>query len=142
MHEDHKQSVKRMLTEVFMGGNVDVIDELLAEDFREHEEFPGLSQDRDGVKTFVGAFREAFPDLTIEVHDIVAENDMLAVRSTWSGTHKGEFVGIPATGNRFEVETYDMVRFRGDGRATEHWGLSDNLKMMQQLGVIPEEGPG
>jgi steroid delta-isomerase-like uncharacterized protein len=138
MSEDHKQSIKRMYTEVFMGGEVDVVDELVAEDFREHEEFPGLGQDREGLKQFVGIFRSAFPDLKIELQEVVVENDTAMVRSTWSGTHQGEFAGMPPTGKRFEVDTYDLVRFRGDGKATDHWGLSDNLKMMQQLGVIPE----
>jgi len=138
VNEDHKQVIKRMFTEVFMAGDTNVIDELLAEDFIEHEEFPGLSSDRDAVKQFVGMFRTAFPDLKIEAHEMVVENDTACVRSTWSGTHKGEFAGMPATGKHFEVETFDLVKFGSDGKATEHWGVTDNLKMMQQLGVIPE----
>jgi steroid delta-isomerase-like uncharacterized protein len=138
VNEDHKQTIKRFFTEV-MAGEVDVVDEILAEDYREHEEFPGLTQDREGVKQFVGMFRSAFPDLRIEINDMVVENDTACVRSTWSGTHEGEFAGIPPTHKRFEVETYDLVKFRSDGRAAEHWGLTDSLKMMQQLGVIPEE---
>ena len=138
MNEDHKQMVKRFYTEV-LAGDVDLIDELLAEDYHEHEEFPGLTQDREGVKNFVRMFREAFPDLTAEMHNVVVENDMATVRGTWRGTHKGEFAGIPATGKAFEVQVFDMVRFNNDGKAAEHWGVTDTLKMMHQLGVIPEE---
>ena len=140
MYEDNKQAMKRMYTEVFMGGQMDVVDELITDDFREHEEFPGLTQDKEGVKKFVEMLRSAFPDLTVEAHEMVAENDMVVVRATFSGTFKGEFAGMPPTGKRFEVETYDMVRFNSEGKGVEHWGVTDNLKMMQQLGVIPE-GP-
>ena len=138
MYEDYKQTVKRFYAEALMG-ELDVVDELCAENFREHEEIPGLPQDREGVKGFIRLMREAFPDLTAEIHNVVVENDTACVRATWRGTHKGEFIGIPATGKRFEVQVFDMVRFDKDGKAVEHWGLSDDLKMMQQLGVIPEE---
>jgi predicted ester cyclase len=76
----------------------------------------------------------------MEPQEMIAENDLLAVRATATGTHDGEFVGMPASGKRIEVEFYDLLRFR-DGQITEHWGLMDVMTMMQQLGAIPARSP-
>ena len=91
----------------------------------------------DGVKAYIGAFVEAVPDLQIEVHQLFGEGDLAAGRATWSGTQEGELPGIPATGKRFSIDSIDIVRFE-DGRAVEHWGVTDNLGLLTQLGVIPE----
>ena len=117
---------------------MDLIDELIADDFVEHEEFPGPEQGRDITRAFVTLFRSAFPDLTVTPEDIIVEGDKVVVRSTLSGTHRGEFMGIPPTGQKFDVQGIDILRVR-DGKATEHWGVTDAMGMMQQLGVM--EGP-
>ena len=85
-------------------------------------------------------FRSAFPDLRMEAHEMVGEDDLVCARGTMSGTHKGEFMGMPPSGKRFEVEGFDMVRIR-DGQMHEHWGVFDTMTMMQQLGAIPEQPP-
>ena len=77
-----------------------------------------------------------FPDLTFSAEDMIAEGDKVAVRFTMRGTHKGEFMGVPATGKQFEVSGIDIVRFAG-GKAVEHWGVTDTMAMMQQLGAVP-----
>jgi predicted ester cyclase len=71
---------------------------------------------------------------------MVAEGDLVSARFVFTGTHQGEFMGVPATGKRVEVEGFDLVRVR-DGRATEHWGQMDAMALMQQLGAIPAEAP-
>jgi predicted ester cyclase len=81
-------------------------------------------------------FRDAFPDLRFTAEDIIAEGDKVAARYTMRGTHQGEFMGVAPTGNRIEVTGIDIVRFEG-GKMVEHWANSDELGMMQQLGVIP-----
>lgn len=121
-------------------GDVDTALELVADDFVDHEEFPGLSSDREGVRQFFEMMRAAFPDFRMDVHHLVAEDDLVAVRMTMTGTHQGEFMGIPATGRRIEVPGMDLVRIR-NGKAVEHWGVTDNLAMMQQLGAVPAEAP-
>lgn len=122
-------------------GNLGVIDELVADDFVEHEEFPGISQDKAGVTQFFTMFRSAFPDMHMETDVVVAEGDLLCAHGKMSGTHQGgEFMGMPPSGKHFEVSGFDMVRIR-DGQVTEHWGLMDAMTMMQQLGAMPEQAP-
>ena len=139
MPEDAKNVVRRFYSEV-SEGNLGVVDELVADDFVEHEEFPGLEPTKEGVKQFFAMFRSAFPDLRMEAHEIVAESDLLCTRGTMSGTHKGEFMGMPPSGKHIEIEGFDMVRIRDD-QVTEHWGLMDAMTMMQQLGAMPEQAP-
>lgn len=134
---------KALLNRFFEGvnaGDLSVIDEVIADDFVEREEFPGISPDKAGVKQFFEMFRGAFPDFRMEPRETVAEGDLLCVRSVTTGTHEGEFLGVPPTGKRIEAAGFDMVRIR-DGQVTEHWGLLDALTLMQQLGAIPEEAP-
>jgi predicted ester cyclase len=84
----------------------------------------------------VAMFRAAFPDLRCDVEDTLAEGDKVVIRSTMRGTHQGEFMGIPPTDKQFTASVIDIIRF-DNGQAVEHWGNSDDLGMMQQLGVIP-----
>ena len=134
--QENKELNRRFFQEVFNGHNVDAIDELLADDFVEHQEFPGFTQDREGAKQFFSYMFQAFPDMRAEVQDMVASGDRVAVRSTFSGTHQGESLGVPATGKQVSVGALDIVRVV-DGRATDHWGIFDAMGMMMQLGVIP-----
>lgn len=118
------------------GGDLGVIDEVLADDMVEHENFPGIEPNKEGVKQVFATFRSAFPDYHIEAHEVVAEGDLVCARTVSTGTHEGDFMGMSATGKRVEFEAIDMVRFK-DGQAVEHWGVSDALALMQQLGAIP-----
>jgi steroid delta-isomerase-like uncharacterized protein len=137
--DDAKSLLTRFYNEI-NAGNLDVIDELIADHFVEHEEFPGISQDKEGVRQFFSMFRSAFPDMHMEPHDVLADGDLLCCRATMSGTQRGEFMGMPPSGKRFEVTGFDLLRVR-DGQVTEHWGLMDAMKMMQQLGAVPEQAP-
>jgi len=139
MPEDPKSFLRRFYDEV-NAGNLAALDELLADDVVEHEEFPGLDPNKEGVKQFFAMFRSAFPDLRMEPHEMLAEGDLACARMTVTGTHQGEFMGMPPTGKRIEMEGIDIVRTR-DGQATEHWGVMDSMAMMQQLGAIPEQAP-
>lgn len=134
MTEDNKSIMRRAYDEILNEGNLDVADEIIAEDMTEHEQFPGLEPGREGFKGFVTMFREAFPDLQVTVEDMIAEDDKVAARVTMRGTHQGKFLGIPPSGNRIEVPVVDIVRF-ADGMGVEHWGVTDNMAMMVQLGV-------
>jgi predicted ester cyclase len=81
----------------------------------------------------------AFPDLRMIPEDVIASGDKAVARVRMTGTHKGEFMEMPATGKRIEVKLIDIIRFGDDGRAREHWGAFDQLAMLQQIGAIPEE---
>jgi steroid delta-isomerase-like uncharacterized protein len=134
---DNKALTRRFYEEAVNQGKDEVIDELVAPDFVDHEEFPGLTPDRDGVKQFFAMFKSAFPDGRFEVEDLIEEGDKMVVRATIRGTHKGEFIGIPPTGKQITVTSIDILRIR-DGQATEHWGVTDMAAMLTQLGVLPE----
>lgn len=88
------------------------------------------------LKDHIAAAEAAFPLYSIDVEEVIAEGDLVAVRGKIKGTHKGDFMGIPATGKSIEVPLYITYRIAG-GKIVEHWMLSDNMLMMQQLGVVP-----
>lgn len=139
MGADPKALARRFNDEVMNQGRLEVLDEIIADDFVEHQEVPGMPSGKEGVRAFVTMFRDAFPDLKVETLGLVAEGDELWMHSVMTGTHEGDFAGIPATGKRVSLAMIDRVRVR-DGRAVEHWGVSDDLGMMTQLGVVPEMG--
>ena len=122
-------------------GNVDGFGQMLADDFVEHEAAPGLAPTKQGVMEYFRMFRAAFPNLRFDAEDILASGDKVVARVRVSGTHKGEFLGIPATGKDVDIQAIDILRFGDDGLTHEHWGVSDTLTMMQQLGVVPENAP-
>ena len=139
MPDDPKSLLRRFYEEVSTG-NLGAIDEMISDDLVEHEEFPGLQPSKDGVKQFFAMFQAAFPDMRMEPHEVLAEGDLVCARVTFTGTHRGEFMGIPATGRRVEVQMFDLVRFRDD-QAVEHWGTTDSMTLMEQLGAMTQETP-
>ncbi|MFL6143201.1 MAG: ester cyclase, partial [Labedaea sp.] len=110
----------------------------LAEDFVEHDEFPGIPQSREGVKQFFEMARGGFPDLKLRVLHLVEDGDVCVGHGLFEGTHDGEWMGLAPTGRSVSVPIADVVRFGEDGRAVEHWGVTDTGMMLQQLGVVPE----
>ena len=135
--EQNKAVFRKVVNEIFIKGNTDLVDEMLAPGFIEHEELPpGIPGGREGLKQMIKMFRSAFPDFNTTIEDMVAEGDKVVVRWTWSGTHKGDFMGIPPTGRSVSFGVIDIVRIVND-KFVEHWGLMDSSKLMQQLGVVP-----
>ena len=134
--EENKAIVRRFVDEVQSKGNIDAIDELCSPEFVNHSAPPGVPSDCEGVKQVTAMFRQAFPDSYFTVEDMVAEGDKVATRKIFHGTHQGEFMGIPPTGQQVSIGLIDIVRIV-DGKVVEHWSMGDNLGMMQQLGVIP-----
>lgn len=137
---DLKAQMKRFNDEVMSQGKLDVIDEIVSEDLVEHAAPEGVPPNRDGVKMFVQTFRDAFPDMKATTVAVVVEGDEAWMQSTITGTHKGEFMGIPPTNKKFEITAFDRVKFDKDGKAIEHWGAEDDLGMMTQLGLVPDMG--
>lgn len=138
---DHEATLRRMY-DLISSGDVDALGEIIAEDFVEHEETPGFPPTKEGVKQVMGMFKVAFPDLRFEAQDVLASGDKVAARFRATGTHQGEFIGIPPTGKSVDIQGMDIIRFGDDGLAHEHWGVMDELGMMQQLGLVPEGPPG
>lgn len=138
---DHTVTLRRMYERI-NAHDVDGFSELLAEDFVEHEETPGLAPTKDGVRQFFAMQFAAFPDLRMEPDDVLPSGDKVVARVTYRGTNQGDFLGMPATGKSVEVQLIDIIRFGDDGLAHEHWGVLDALSMMQQLGAVPSAPPG
>jgi steroid delta-isomerase-like uncharacterized protein len=133
MSEANKAAA-RQLFDAIGKGNVATLDSLLADDLVEHEEFPGLTPNKEGVMSLFAMLRSAFPDLQVVVNQMVAEGDLVSAFVVFKGTHKGEFLGIPATGKPVAVNVADLVKLQ-DGKVTEHWGIMDSAGLMAQLGL-------
>lgn len=140
MSEANKAIARRLYDELASQGNLSMADELVTEDFVDHNS-PGsdIAPGREGFKQVFAVFRSAFPDMRISVEDQVAESDKVVSRATVSGTHQGDYMGIPATGKSFSIGIVDIFRFEG-GKIAERWGEGDTLGMMTQLGVVPSPG--
>ena len=137
--EENKALFRRTYEELLNGGDFSVADELVATDFINHEAPRGRDRGPESMRGLATMLRTAFPDLHFEIEELVAEGDVVAGRLTMSGTHEGMLMGTPPTGNSVRQDHMHFVRFRDD-KAVEHWGVRDDLGMMQQLGVIPEPG--
>ena len=134
---DHADTMRRVY-ELISAGDIDGFGEHIAEDFVEHETTPGFEPTREGVKQLFHMYRAAFPDLRMEPEDVLGSGDKAVARVRATGSQQGEFMGMPASGKKVDVELIDIMRFGDDGLIHEHWGLFDGLTMMQQLGAIPE----
>lgn len=133
---DHTATVRR-LYELINAGDIDAFGDLLADDFVEHEELPGGAPTKQGVKDFFRMQIAAFPDMAMTPQDVIDGGDKVVARVRFTGTHRGEFMGIPPTGRSVDVQLIDIIRCEDDGLAHEHWGVFDAMAMMQQLGAAP-----
>ena len=138
MSNDPK-NVVRKLYEAFNAGDLRTLDALLADAFVEHEDTPGIPPTKEGLKQFVSMLRRAFPDALFQVADIAAEGDKVWARVVVTGTQRGEYFGIPPTGKSIRIEVFDICRIARN-QIVEHWGLSDQMGLMRQLGVLPTSG--
>jgi steroid delta-isomerase-like uncharacterized protein len=135
---DNQELFRRFWEEVVAGGNLALIDELVADDIVDHEEgFPGQPPGKDGVKFFVNTLREAFPDISVKAGVTLGDGNLAAGEATLTGTHTGDFMGVPASNKSFEIDSVDIIRVE-DGKVAEHWGVTDTMSLMQQIGAIPE----
>ena len=133
---DHTSSIRR-LYDFINAGDIDGFGRQLADNFVEHNELPGIPSTKTGVVQYFETVLAAFPDLRMDVEDVITNGNKAVARVRVTGTHQGEFMGIPATGKSAIVDLIDITRFGNDGLAREHWGVMDQLGLMQQLGVIP-----
>lgn len=132
----------RRIYELLGAGDIDAFGELIADDFVEHEDTPGLEPTKEGVLQLFRLYRASFPDMRMELDEALPSGDKVVGRARATGTHSGEpFMGIPAGGKSMNVQLVDIMRFDDDGRVCEHWGVLDSLSMMQQLGAIPAMTP-
>jgi steroid delta-isomerase-like uncharacterized protein len=131
--------LKRFIEEVINQGNLDAADEIVEENFVELDPLPGQRQGREGLKEVIGMMRAAFPDIHWVADETIAAGEKVVTRFTWTGTHRGTFLGIPATGKNITVKGVVIDRLSG-GKMADSRILMDTLGMMQQLGVVPTPG--
>jgi steroid delta-isomerase-like uncharacterized protein len=128
--------VQRFLEEVINQGRLEQANEIVAEDFVELDPLPGQRQGREGLKEVIGMLRAAFPDMHWVVDEMIAEGEKVVTRFRWTGTQRGMFMGIPATGRSVVVKGVVIDRIVG-GMMTDSRILMDTMALMQQLGVVP-----
>ncbi|MGO4586972.1 ester cyclase [Arthrobacter sp. 2RAF6] len=131
--------IGRFYKEIIEGGNLDLIDELATDDLVDHEEaLPGQPPGKEGVRFFVSAIRTAFPDIKVKtIEPWLTDGHLEACHVVMTGTHRGDMAGVPASGKSVEFGGTDIIRVE-DGKVAEHWGSTDTLSLMQQIGAIPQ----
>lgn len=132
---DYKALTLEMFTAIAAGGDVDAaVDRYLAEDFVEHEEIPGMDNTRDTPRQLFKMLQVAITGFHVDVHDLLQEGDKVVARVSFVGTHTGEFMGVPASGNPVAIKAIDILQFRGD-QCVAHWGVMDMAGAMAQMGA-------
>ncbi len=136
---DSKLVLRRVLSEVFEQGRLEVLDELLTADFVNHRTPPGVGNGIEGLKQIVRMERAGFPDLKYTVEREVEEGDFVMQVAMAEGTHANPMFGVPATGRRVSWRQVHIVRMH-NGRMAEHWGVSDLASLWVQIGRTPPIG--
>jgi predicted ester cyclase len=134
--EQNKALIRRLFEEGLNQNKPEVFDELIAPDFVIYDAPGGTVRGPEGFHQVVEMFRKSFPDIHVTFEAEFADGDYVFHRGYVTGTHKGEFQGIPPTGKQFKIKSLDIWRIE-DGCAVENWVQLDMLGLMQQLGVVP-----
>ncbi|MCQ1534860.1 ester cyclase [Methanosarcina sp. KYL-1] len=136
--EENKAIVRRFFEEGPSKGNLKAADELLSPDFAMYTPLPA-SPGIEGIHEVITTCRAAFEHLSVTIEDMIAEGDKVAARFTAHGIHKGNFMGLPATGKPITMTGIEIFRIK-DGKITELWAEANLLGLMQQLGIFPMPG--
>jgi len=136
MSVEKNKALVRRLIETVNTRNWAVLDEVMAPDYVDHYALPGVKPGREGYRESFISTINAFPDLQFTIEDMIAEGDKVVVRMTFSGTHRGEIIGIAPTNKRVTYTHIHILRVVR-GKFVEDWGFGDRLAFMEQLGVIP-----
>ncbi len=136
MSKEDNVAAQERLAENINSGNIDVAVESFAPEAVDHDPAPGQGAGREGFKAFFTELTTAFPDAHIEPAHMVADDENIAIAYTLTGTHQGDFNGIAPTGKKIEVRGMQIGRFE-NGQIVERWGSSDELGIVQQLGIDP-----
>ena len=132
----NKNTVISFIDALFTKGDLNAVDEFLAEDFVNHDPPMGVSVDREGMRAAAAMFRTAFPDWSSDPDILVGEGDLVVEHFTASGTHQGEIFGAAPSGQHVSLPGINIWRLR-NGRIVERWGRLDELGLLHQLGLVP-----
>ena len=136
----NKELLHHFYEEVINKHNPEAIEQFLTTDFVDHNPSPDIAPGIEGVKQMFSMYFAAFPDMQVKVEDTIAEGDKVVARVTIRATHKGDFMGIAATGKPIMMTGIQIVHIKDD-KIVERWGNFDELGMMQQLGASPSPVP-
>jgi steroid delta-isomerase-like uncharacterized protein len=137
--EDNKAIIRGYVEAVWNQQQVDRADEFMAPDFLDHASLPGQAPGLEGWKRKWAMYLAGIPDLRVTIEELVAEGDKVGVRRTYEGTHQGELLGVPPTGNHVQIGGISIFRLAG-GKIAESWEQVDLLALMRQLGALPTPG--
>jgi steroid delta-isomerase-like uncharacterized protein len=133
----NKDLVHGFIQDLFTKGDPGAVERYLDQAFLNHDlPFPGASRGRDGMQLAADMFRRACPDWHSDVHQLVAEDDVVVERFTASGTHRGELMGVPPTGETIVLTGIQVFRIEGD-KIVERWGQLDQMGLARRLGLVP-----
>jgi len=138
--EQNITTMRRVIEEGFNKGNLEALDDCFAASYKEHQFDLATNPTLEGFKGAIRSLRRTFPDFSLAIEDLAAQDDRVWMRMTGRGTHKGKLMGIPPTGKSFQIAVFDMCRFE-NGRIVEHWGAPDRFHMFLQLGLLPQPQP-
>jgi steroid delta-isomerase-like uncharacterized protein len=139
--DDLRALVRRFTDEVLNAHDAGAaLDELVVEDFVEQNPLRGQGPGRAGLADVLASMFAAFPDLRWTLRDTIAEDDRIMTLSTWTGTHRGPFMGIPPTGRTVSVESWTLDRYH-EGQLAESRIIMDVAGLLMQLGVIRAPAP-
>jgi steroid delta-isomerase-like uncharacterized protein len=133
---ENKAVIAAFLEDVINQGRLERANDLVALDFVELDPLPGQQQGREGLKAVIGGLRMSFPDMHWVADEMIAEDDTVVTRFTWTGTQRGAFLGIPATGRSVTVKGV-VIDHLAAGKMSKSRILMDTMSLMQQLGVVP-----
>lgn len=137
MEEQNKEVVQRLIREAWTGENIDLVDELVSENYVEYAPFGvvrGIEEYKEGIRMFT----TAFPDITLRIEEMIAEDDTVGFRLAVSGTHDGPFMGVEPTGNEVSFTAFDFTRLK-DGKVVEEWFTMDTLGLLEQLEAVSSD---
>ncbi len=133
--ESNKQIVRRY-QDAYNSNDLDALQNIMAEDVLTPTIIPGFPKGLEGAKAIHRKTLIGMPDAHTRIDELIAEADRVVARHTLTGTHTGDFFGIPATGKEISVSGVYIVRI-ADDKIVEHWGIEDEAGLLRQLGVIP-----
>ena len=135
MSVEENKNIVRRYQEIYNKNDLDALSEVLTEDLLTPKILPGVKPGLEGAKQVHATSLIGMPDWHTRIDDLIAEGDKVVARITMTGTHTGDFWGIPATGKRVEYTGVYVVRI-AEGKIVEHWGEEDGISLLQQLGVL------
>jgi steroid delta-isomerase-like uncharacterized protein len=135
--EENAATARELVQRVLNEGDIPFADKVLSESYVEGSPMPGTSADKAGAIAMFTMMREMTPDMHIDIEDVIASGNKVAMRSTMTGTDTTGMPGMPATGKPFSMGAIDVFTFDDAGMNTEHYGVYDIVGMMMQLGHMP-----